>query len=975
MSKIALKLIAENKAARVRGEAATYLDLGNCGLTQVPEEIGELVWLEELVLSNEWDEYDFEKKEWITKQSKILGKKNRLISLPQTLTQLVELKKLIAAGEFGGRWAPSDLSPLSGLKKLKQLNCSYTQVTDLSPLSGLKNLQILSCSSTLVSDLSPLSKLENLQILSSFSTPITDLSPLSGLKDLQILSCSSTQVSSLSPLAELKNLRQLFCYSTQITDLSPLAMQENLEVLYCANTLIQELSPLAGLKNLKQLYCFNTKIKDLSPLSELENLQLLNCGTTQVTDLFPILPFIKNGIKITWKNGASKGTFDFKDCPLTNPPPEIVKQGNKAILNYFRERERSGIERVLEAKMLILGEGGAGKTSLLRRLKDQPLPGETDSTHGIDIQNYSFQTKRGETFKINIWDFGGQEIYHATHQFFLTKRSLYILVTDVRKQDTDFNYWLQLIELLAGDSPVIIFQNEKGGRTKEINRQGLLARFGENIRKFEAFDLKENDSGFERLRREIEHQVQQLTHVQQELPKTWARVRRDVETLKIENKSFITDREFFEICGQHEVEGEGAIFLSAYLHDLGVFLHFQDDPILKRWVFLENEWVTTGVYTILDNPLIISQKGRFKKSVAAGIWSEKHYRHMYDELLQLMLKFELCYRIPDLPDEAEYLAPQLLGANQPTLDWNETGNLQLQYQYEFMPKGLLSRLIVRLHRYIRDTENEAWRTGVVLHHQNTKAKLEETYGTRNLHLRVNGPQAKELLTIIAEEIDRLNGTFPSLRVQKRVPCICSECRKSEDPYFHTYEKIQRARERGRPTVECERSFEDVDVLRLIDNVFATTFFYLSPKKIFISYSKADKEHLDILKTHLSTLKQSGALLTWDDNDLIPGEEWDKSILRQLIGADIIILLVSPDFLATDYIWSNELKMAMDRHVQGEISVVPVIIRPCLWEETPFAKLNALPEKGKPVTKWANRDEAWLAVAEGIKKCMERLTRS
>jgi GTPase SAR1 family protein len=114
------------------------------------------------------------------------------------------------------------------------------------------------------------------------------------------------------------------------------------------------------------------------------------------------------------------------ECPLTHPPPEIVEQGREAILNYFEEIDTQGVARLFEAKVLVVGEGRAGKTSLVRRLyqPDLPLPSEDETTKGIEVHRHEFRMEDGRAFRLNVWDFGGQQIYHATHQFFLTKSSL-----------------------------------------------------------------------------------------------------------------------------------------------------------------------------------------------------------------------------------------------------------------------------------------------------------------------------------------------------------------------------------------------------------------------------------------------------------------------------------------------------------------------------------------------------------------------
>lgn len=707
----------------------------------------------------------------------------------------------------------------------------------------------------------------------------------------------------------------------------------------------------------------DNKLK-ISPIEGMTSLRHLDLSQNELADV--VLP---PGIAHRLKD-----ILVYDNPPLASPSPEIVRQGKNAILEYYRQLDQQGTEKIYEAKLLILGAGGAGKTTLARRLMhgmEAKMPTEHESTHGIEIHPLVFTLDTNRKFRAHLWDFGGQEIYHATHQFFLTKRSLYILVADVRKEDTDFGYWLQIIELLSDKSPVIIVQNFKGGRTKDLNFPGLRERFP-NIVELHSLDLSDDAPGLQKLNAAIEYHLKQLPHIGETLPKIWADVRKALERIK-EDKPYISLERYLTVCAEQGMEEEDrALFLSQYLHDLGFFLHFSDDPILKHTVVLRNEWATDGVYSVLDNADVIRQKGHFDPVVAAHIWEKEEYKRMHNELLQLMLKFELCYRIPDVSQKEEYIAPQLLSASEPetAIQWAEKDNLQLRYQYDFIPKGMISRLIVRLHRYIRDVQRDAWKTGVVLHRTNARAKMTETLGVRNIHIRASGAEAKELLTIMAEEVDRLNSTYHNLQVKKLVPCNCSECHHDTEPYFHAYDKLLRARERGRATVQCERSFEDVNVLRLIDNVFVTNFFKPKALKLFISYSKRDKEHLEDLKSHLAPLKREESILTWDDGNILPGEEWDKSIRRELSTADVIILLVSADFMATEYIW-KEIDIAIQRHESGEALVIPVIVRPCSWEFAPFARFNALPEKGRPVTKWENKDEAWQTVVQHIRRLSEK----
>lgn len=144
----------------------------------------------------------------------------------------------------------------------------------------------------------------------------------------------------------------------------------------------------------------------------------------------------------------------------------------------------------------------------------------------------------------------------------------------------------------------------------------------------------------------------------------------------------------------------------------------------------------------------------------------------------------------------------------------------------------------------------------------------------------------------------------------------------------------------------------------------------SKPTIFISYAHADEELKKELDKHLKILRRSGKVETWNDRELIAGQEWDEVIMSELNKANIILLLISIDFNASDFIWDKELAAAMKRHEEGSAYVVPVILRKCDWHDLPYAKLQSLPRNAKPVTEYANRDEAFTEIAAGIEKLVD-----
>jgi internalin A len=255
------------------------------------------------------------------------------------------------------------------------------------------------------------------------------------------------------------------------------------------------------------------------------------------------------------------------------------------------------------------------------------------------------------------------------------------------------------------------------------------------------------------------------------------------EALERESRNYLSLNKYLNLCGKNGfTRREDKLQLSGYLHDLGVCLHFQEDELLMKTVILKPTWVTDAVYKVLENKQVINNQGRFTRDDLKQIWYEDKYATMQPELLRLMMNFKLCYEIPNAPKT--YIAPQLLTPNQPGYDWDESENLLLRYEDEFMPKGILTRFIVEMHAWI-ESQSCVWKSGVVLIKDGARAEIIERYRYHKgeIRIRVSGKRQRDLLTTIRHELGKIHDSYNSaddrlnkvqrLKYKTLVPCNCS----------------------------------------------------------------------------------------------------------------------------------------------------------------------------------------------------------
>lgn len=632
-------------------------------------------------------------------------------------------------------------------------------------------------------------------------------------------------------ITQYTNLKNLFLdknnISTLPSEIGLLSSLENFELHY--NGLCTLPSEIGQLSNLNRLELHHNRLSSLPPeIGRLSNLETLILHNNEISSLPVEIGQLSNlkelylsSNQLTTLPTTLKQLTNLKVLDLTgNPlpiPPEILRKTKEpaAILNFYQQVQEQETDYLYEAKLLIIGEGGAGKTSLARKIQDpdyelQPNEGSTD---GIDIIQYRFILDNGKEFKVNIWDFGGQQIYHATHQFFLSKRSLYALVADARKEDTDFYYWLNVVELLSDNSPLLIVKNEKQNIKLDINERQLRGEFT-NLRETLATNLADN-RGLLEILTSLKHYISNLPHVGTELPKTWVEVR---EALEQEQRSYISLDEYLQICRENGfTKREDKLQLSEYLHDLGVCLHFQKDDLLIKTVILKPTWGTDAVYKVLRNPQVTQNLGKFTREDLATIWREDKYATMHSELLRLMINFKLCYEIPS--SAGTYIAPQLLSPEQPEYEWDESENLLLRYEYEFMPKGILTRFIVEIHPWI-EQQSCVWKTGVVLSKDDARAEVIELYRYHKgeIQIRVAGKRQRDLLTTIRYELEKIHSSYERLKSKTLVPCNCPTCKGSQTPYFYPLEVLHKFLDDKQNQIQCQISYQMVNVRGLVDDI-------------------------------------------------------------------------------------------------------------------------------------------------------------
>jgi len=750
--------------------------------------------------------------------------------------------------------------------------------------------------------------------------------------------------------------------------------------LYLTNMGLTEVPESLGqLTQLQELFLHDNQLTALpESLGQLTQLKTLYLNDNQLTALPPELRQL-SGLEQLFLH----------DNPALGVPPEILgptwldvggrdakAAAPQAILDYYFRPKKP----LNEAKLILVGFGKVGKTSLVNRLVHGKFDRDEQKTEGIEITQWPLTLPGGDDkVRLHIWDFGGQEIMHSTHQFFLSHRSLYLLVLTGRQghEDADAEYWLNLIRSFGGDSPVIVVLNKQREHPFDLNRQNLQSKFPGMIQAFVKTECEDPDQGIEELKRTILHETERLPGLRDGFPEVWFAIKDELATMK---NNYLTFEQYRSICATLGEETQmDQDRLAGYLHQLGIALNFKDDPRLRDMHVLNPRWVTEGIYTILNARELEDSKGELHIDSVDRILDPKDYPHeRHPFLLNLMRKFHLCFEFPD--QEGHYLIPDLADKNEPegAKEFKPAECLNFQYRYPSLHEGVLPSFITRT--YILSEKQPRWRTGVILTFEGCRALVKGDLTERLVSISVSGPSPeprRRLLAVIRASFEDIHRHF-KFEPQELVPV------PGHPEVAISYRELLVLENTNTQTKQQVIGDEvvDLNVLDLLNGVDLEGARRAREQqreagptglKLFYSYSHKDEALREELETHLKILQRQGLIQGWHDRRIDPGQEWSSEIDKRLEEADVVLLLVSPDFLASDYCYNIEMQRAMERHEVGEARVIPIILRESNWSDTPFANLQALPKDAKPVTTYERKDTAWNEISKSLEEIVKAST--
>jgi C-terminal of Roc, COR, domain/Ras of Complex, Roc, domain of DAPkinase/Leucine rich repeat len=652
------------------------------------------------------------------------------------------------------------------------------------------------------------------------------------LSALRIIILNNNQIEEIPPeIGRMISLERFYCGGNRITSIPPEI--KNLLALRCLSledNMIGEIPPeIACLRNLKILHLGSNRISQIPPaISNLDSLRCLKLNSNVINRIPPEISKLEN-LKV----------IDLNNNLLATELKTAYYEGVHALFKYLKEVQIN----LYEAKLVLVGEGAVGKSSLLAKLRGEEWIENRETTHGIEIKPVSLPQDE-VVMTLNAWDFGGQPVYRPTHQLYFTAPAIYLVVWKPRDgaEQGFVEYWIDLIQRRAynparpHEQPLILVVATHGGpkqRQAYIDETALREKFGDAIVGFYHVD-SHSGHDIEKLIAAMTETAKVLPGMGRSYPVRFKEVRASLLALDV---PYLSYSEFQQICRDHTLDDELTELFIKIEHELGRLIHYANDDSLKDIVILKADWLSKAISFVLDDQEVKDQNGLIRHSRLRELWNdparpeaERYPVNLYPIFLRLMEQFDLSYRveIPGREVDTSLIAQLVPGARPDGFerDWGQqpqAGDIEQTQICRIVDtatgdpakaEGLFYQLIVRLHRYSLGRQDyqlsRHWQQGLLLDDKyNGRALIERQ--NDNIRIIVRAALPERFLHLLCEEVKELVENFwKGINCQITVPCH-PPCRG-----LFEIEALITARLKNRPEFPCRVCNEWVSIDSLIN---------------------------------------------------------------------------------------------------------------------------------------------------------------
>lgn len=688
-----------------------------------------------------------------------------------TLKEEPSLEKLI-------KYDYQNTYALNGSGEVIGLNLCNNKLTDEQTafLWTIPELQALNLSENELSSVSIPAGLSALRFLNlSENKSLSEMTFESGLPNLEIALFDECALEKIDFPDGFDSLQALYLQKNKLGRAAFAGNYPRLKLLDLSENKLQKFSLPFGFKQLEKLYLEDNQITELDVAASLPALDTLHLRGNQ-------LPALSEEFLGPFKNLETLYLYG-------NPLPDAIrgfvendsdKNCLQFIKRYFRELDK-GKTIDNECKILLIGNGNVGKSCLARRLVKDEFEPEWTSTHGIILAPYQHRE-----YVFNIWDFGGQDIYHATHRLFMQSNAIYLIVWDWKTENSDYTtveedgekhnyknhrlaYWLDYAIHLGKGSPVIVVQSKTGrDGVKELPniRSAYEKRFPFfHIRQIESQEDDWDENGFHDLQTSIRLAVKR-TKTLAEIPENWAKVRQVLRDKQQRGEKRMTISDYKTLA--KELEDPIGV-LENWLVKTGVV--FYQRGLFYDEIILNQQWAIDAIYTIFNRhdfyyKALQNEKGEFSGKDLERIWSKTTENEAERELfVRFMLSCEMCFETTKRKKkekhvyvpfkERTYIAPQLLEEERPkavTYIWMRHSSLHLCYTYPFLHYGVIQSFIVRTQTLAEI--GDIWKSGILLKEGDQLAMVEASEETRQIKVQLteNGKLLLDKIRNLLEDL-------------------------------------------------------------------------------------------------------------------------------------------------------------------------------------------------------------------------------